>query len=80
MLIFKHRVKLFGEPNEAVCGVIVKTSRYLVESANRVSCPMCRVIDGIDTPEQAIYNIERDITNLVLIRNKVVTHLDQAAK
>lgn len=72
MLIFKHRVKPFGEPSEAVCGVIVKTSRYLVQSAERVTCPLCKVMDNIDTRETIIKHIDKDISDLVAIRNQIL--------
>ncbi len=72
MLIFKHHVKPFGEPNEAVCGKIVTSKTYLVERSSRVTCPICRVISKIETPERTIQHIDEDIVYLVSLRNKIL--------
>lgn len=72
MLIFKHRPMPFGEENQAVCGVIVKSRKYLVEQRTRVNCPLCKVIDKIDTPERVVSHIDQDIADLVAMRNQIL--------
>lgn len=74
MLIFKHRPQGFDDPTKAACGVTVKSKKYLVQAADRVNCPMCRLYDGIDTFDEALAAIDKDIADLTAMRDKINQH------